>query len=776
MVFVDLVNPTDQPIDVMAVMHFNNAPRAKFGRRMWAPPRSRRLAWAPIRTPSPLPEGEEILEVSTVLVDASKPTEDVFEVRTGEVFYSSLLPIERTAATGLISDTSVIENAPRDFAHEAIEAVRTSAGLTRSLHLLQDEFFPPTPEGLDSLDHLVLSSDRVGDDTAALAAIRRWTYAGGRLWIMLDRLSPETVGKILGDDFPCQVVDRVGLTTVRMAAVGENPSDVMDFFNQPRDYEEPVDFVRVVQEGADVVYTVDGWPAAFWLNAGRGKVLVTTLGARGWIRKRAAGDPSIANPLLVTEFVALPTLRELGADMFAPEEPAPIASAEFQPGLVEEIGYKIPSRGVVMGVLGVFCVGLLVGGAVLGKAGRREHLGWLAPAAALAAGGILAILGLATRKASPTQVAAGQFIEAASAVEDVHVTGTMGLYHQQPSDFPIGADDGGTFAPDLSGLDTVPRRIVWTEVDKWRYDNLRMPSGVRMADFSYSGRLDSPPTARASFGPQGLVGQANLKSLAAPGDALAAYSPTTPPLSVELEETGKFVSKATLARGEFMPGALLSDRQRRRQEIFRKLFSGKDGRFPKQPSLLVWSEPIDLGFAFQPETRRAGDALVSIPLVIDRTPPGQRVTIPSACLPFRPVLGPEATSVSAAYNPRTGEWLQLRSPSQCWLRFQLPSQVLPLALDRATVKLNIRAPSRKVEFRAARGDQSVLLESRTSPSGEEELSLEIADPALLQVDSRGGFLFGVWVGGLEGVPAEDEGQYDWQIETFSLDLSGVTSS
>jgi len=45
------------------------------------------------------------------------------------------------------------------------------------------------------------------------------------------------------------------------------------------EYEEPVDFVRVIPEQAEVLCTIEGWPAAFRMSYGSGRILVTTLAA-----------------------------------------------------------------------------------------------------------------------------------------------------------------------------------------------------------------------------------------------------------------------------------------------------------------------------------------------------------------------------------------------------------------------------------------------------------------------------------------------------------------
>ena len=111
--------------------------------------------------------------------------------------------------------------------------------------------------------------------------------------MMLDRTDPRILELLLGDQFNCHVVDRVGLTTVRInKAVTEGPKSAVE----ATDYETPVDFVRVAVQDFEVAYEVEGWPAAFWMKCGNGRLLVTTLGARGWSTPRtevAASGPAV---------------------------------------------------------------------------------------------------------------------------------------------------------------------------------------------------------------------------------------------------------------------------------------------------------------------------------------------------------------------------------------------------------------------------------------------------------------------------------------------------
>ena len=75
---------------------------------------------------------------------------------------------------------------------------------------------PPTEEAFDGVDHLIVASDRLADDPAGMRALRRWLEQGGRAWVMLDRVHPDTVAALLGDALDFEVVDHVGLTSFQI--------------------------------------------------------------------------------------------------------------------------------------------------------------------------------------------------------------------------------------------------------------------------------------------------------------------------------------------------------------------------------------------------------------------------------------------------------------------------------------------------------------------------------------------------------------------------------
>jgi len=110
-------------------------------------------------------------------------------------------------------------------------------------------------------------------------------------------VAPDTLAMLFGDLFDFRVIDRVGLTRFTIkgadAASGTGPEG-LDY-----EFEEPVDFVRIVASNVNVVHTIDDWPASFFLRVGKGQVLFTSVEGRAWVRP--------------------PTEREMKRDKDAPE-------------------------------------------------------------------------------------------------------------------------------------------------------------------------------------------------------------------------------------------------------------------------------------------------------------------------------------------------------------------------------------------------------------------------------------------------------------------------
>jgi hypothetical protein len=350
------------------------------------------------------------------------------------------------------------------------------------------------------------------------------------------------------------------------------------------------------------------------------------------------------------------------------------------------------------------------------------------------------------------------------------VTGLLALYHPEGSSGPLGAEQGGFFLPDLKGQAGATHRMVWTDLDRWHFENLSLSPGLHLVPFATSARLERPLSARATFGPGGVVGKATLGPFRNPGDAVLAL-PSRRNLAVRFADPeGAFAAGPgdQLARGQFLTASVLGDEQQRRQEIYKRLFERR--RYPVQPMLLTWASPLDLGFTFAEGVRRAGSALVTVPLAVERPAPGTRVVIPAPFLTYHSVrLG---DNLATLYDPKHNEWLPMKTPARTMLRFQIPPELAPLHVDRATLTVDLNAQARPVEFFAGPDEHLDVLATYHSPVS--RLRLDIDPPALLQPDAGGGVYLGIAVGVASKLPGEATASSEWKIDDLQLELAGRT--
>jgi hypothetical protein len=650
---------------------------------------------------------------------------------------------------------------------------------------------PPTPEALNGVDQMIVSSDCLVSDAAGLQAVRGWLHGGGRAWVMLDRVSPDTAARLLGTDVPCTIVDRVGLTEWQfdkgtgspaggeLPQVMEMPSEFAGtapkrFEGRLGLFEEPVDMVRTLAPDMNPAYTVNGWPAAFWRRCGRGQVLFTTLAPRGWVNQRPIDKEKIGSTNPADLYAASEPLRMLMAEFLRPYDPPTLLPADFQAYLAGRIGYRIVGRGTVVTILSMFCLGLLVVAAWLSRRGQLAHLGWLGPVTALSAALVLVALGTASRHAVPPTVTEVQLLEVTPYANDTPATGMLTLYQQDESPASLGAARGGTLLPDLKGLAGAAHRMVWTDLDRWHWEHLTLPAGLHSARFEATARLEPAPAASVTFDAKGAVGHVELGPLQRPGDAIIAL-PSRRNLAVKFSgRDGKFTAGPAeqFSVGQYMASSVFSDEQRRRRTVYQRLLERRNWpRYPMRPMLLTWADRLDLGFTFADEMQHSGSALVTIPLSIERPAPGTRVLIPSPFLTYHSVFVDGGSAV--LYDPKHNEWVSARlTPGKALLRFQVPTSLLPLQVDKAAVTIDLQAQTRPLEIFARKGQQLKTLAKRQSPVG--RLRIELDARELLQPDEGGGVYLGVAIGEAIKLPGETKAASEWKINELQLELAGRT--
>jgi hypothetical protein len=538
---------------------------------------------------------------------------------------------------------------------------------------------------------------------------------------------------------------------------------------QQQQHDRPVDFVRVLLPPDEFVkHTIDGWPVWFTRKMGRGRVLFTTLGPRGWHRPRQARDGRSPFDF----YPRLPVLRNVVG--MVPNLLQPIREGlridSLQQGLADEIGYSTVHRSTAAVIFGAFLLVTLGVGIVLRRWGRPELLGWVGPAAALAATVAFVALGEASRRAATATIAVAQVVEGDSLTQDAAVRGLMAVYRPDSGPFALAANRGGRVEMDLSGVQGQATRWVTSDLGRWHLENLELPAGVRFSPFRQSLGTAQPIAAVAHFGAEGLEGKMTAGPLRGLSDALLD-GPGDRQLALRLHaEDGSFRagSRDLLPPGEFLAGTLLTDRQQRRQEIYRSFLKRPPtGRVEERTLLLAWADPLDMGLGLGQEVRMAGSALVVLPVRLERSAPGARVTIPGPLVWWRRLFDRGGSGMTREGN----------EAADLHLRFQIPPVVLPFKIERVRLTVRMDAPSRRVTvggWEDSANASGRLTELHRVESPLDPIRVDISRKSLLRQDTDGGLHLNIHVGdllkGKSGAAVGGGGK--WTIHYLDLEVTG----
>jgi hypothetical protein len=788
---VSLRNPEERAVDLLVTTHTVGDPTLQYGRRFWMPPRSRLTTWHPLKMPALEQADQKMFDLRSMVLSQSGGAESMAANEFGAAqFDQSFRAAANETVTSMIVDlANGSQSMPASTsAHMLAETARFDRGLRYNFTLLSAPLFPAGEELLDAVDHLIIASDRILPDAAGIGAIRRWVAAGGRLWIMADKISPQLLQALLGDDDNLIEVDRVDLTSVHVTS-GPASTGTITF---DRDVESPVSLVRVLAEGVDVDFLVEGWPAAFRKPYGKGQILVTTLGADGWLRPRISTDPPApGGPSLQTPYAPGAALSQVALDYFAPRSPLSIPPDAAEEQVRQLIGYAIPDRTLVMGTLAGFSALMLIAAVWLARRGRLEWMGLVIPGLALACSGLLLRAGWTSRSTIPASTAMIQTVQVIPGTDDVRTSGLAGLFAKESRACPLAGTQGGWMNPDRVGLNGTIRRMVWTDIDAWRWENFSTDPGLRLISFQTGGRVGRAVDAVAQFDENGITGELTLPMDVSPGDAILV----TPGgrMGVEIQPGGKFTASAVdvLAADQFLAARVLSDEQQRRNRLLSQMLAADSARV-QSPTLMFWTRPWTAGTSFGQganpgqETDRGqstdlvGSALVMVPLRWQRPAPGAMLNIAAPFLPFREVLGPDGQRPVGLFDTRKQIWIERTGAASGWLGFKVPGYLLPLQVKSATITAKVLGPMGRLELSTVSEGQIQSQKVWDAPVG--TLTHEIQNPLALKLDSQGQLLIRINVGQKKSEPnstpsstipgvrgALDPSSY-WQFEEISLQL------
>lgn len=774
---INVSNTSPQVRNVLVATYFDVEPTLQYARRLRIPGRTTLHSSVPVLIPKLEPKAGRVLNYHSLIFDADGPSEVLVKDSNGSLIGDGALLVNfDKRITGLIENMADSPLAPNSEAYELLIGCRLSQFLDRRIGRVSYEGLPFDEQSLDALASLVITGDRLARDAAAAAAIRRWMFNGGRVWVMLDRTDPRVLELLLGDEATLHIVDQTPLSSVRIDVESDSPHPLNP---QTVDHEVPVDLLRVVTTGFEVRARVNGWPAAVSRSFGHGSLLVTTLGPRAWMTSRTKPPPAPPADLGIplhehtSAFEPLPETSDVTRDFFLIRGDELVAPDLLTNVVGDFIGYSIPSRGIIFGVLGGFVIAIMVAGVWLWRRQQLERLGWIVPVLGITGGALLIGIGHSNRHEISATAATLQVLQSVPGSDDAIAHGLLATYHPEGTLSAINATQGGRLVPGMSGLQGTTRRMVWTDLAHWHWENVPQPAGQVVVPYSVATQFPQPTKVRATLGPKGLTGQISNPPTEFSDPVLVTRAGR---MGIEMQATGEFVALASnvFSRDQFLDAQLLDDEQARRRQVLQKLLRNPQRRdFPAQPVVMGWTPARNTGIDVGNEYHTVGSALSILPLQIERPADGTEFIVPAPLLPFRSVARPDGRPSSQIYDSRRNEWRESASFSTVWLRFQVPTELLPMVSRRGQVNVQLSGPIGRLELLGLNDGKQRSLGTQIDPVG--TVSFEITDSAALQLAENGSLRLGLNIGDQSRPeltqPSGGDGKPNyWRIDNLSLTL------
>ncbi len=722
MMSVSGLNHSDDDSEELVVVQLGDDIQRQYARRLWIPANSRRQAWMPIQIDA-ANIGKKRIDMSSIRLKDDGQNESFQANVVGEPISKRSLRLSKSG-----SQTAVLSGAPRSYGPvddksrrlvAAIYDIRDACAIDfdqSELANYRSSFLPPHPQAFDTLDQLVLTSDYFLNDSTSVDRIGQWLRAGGKLWVMVDQMSTESLLQLFNNN-PCFTsIDRVELNEFEIHQLNRETGESFMFDRWQGD--QPIEMVRGIAKADQVICTIDGWPALFTKQVGKGEVLFSTLDVGA----------------LIADHSPLISVRTAFDDFFVPPLDDPRHAAVMQPLVDTEIGYRIPTRGIVMMVLGTQWLLVLAIGIWLAKQRSLDRMAIVIPISVAVATASLVWMGKRNAGEIPPTFASGQFAQVILGGSEVLVDSISAIYSNTKQPVQLTASPRTKMSlQDATHWNNT--RQLWTDNGNSQWMHLTQPPGVvRHINSESHIRLDQPWTFHCQFDETGFVGQLAGPAVDRCQDAVIV-SNTAPALALSHRD-GHWVGSADdiLSPGQFFSGSLLTEQQRQRQTVLRGLLSNEKRLFGRTPTLLFWTDAQDFGLKIGEPFVQRGSALVAMPLQFDRPASGSPFRVPANFV--RMEVAATEKGFSTLYNPQTGQWLQERTKAQSTLLNCFPpSSLLPCELRSATIQLKMSAPSRTLQISVRSAEEDILLHRESNPNG--LIEIKIDDPQSLSLTDEG---------------------------------------
>ena len=775
-----LENGGDSSHDLLCTSYFEADPTLQYGRQVWLPPHARLTLSHRALIPHVAQDKAASINVSSLVIERTTGAEVLLKNESEQLRHDrTMILTPPLRNTGIVFGGSGKSDALQDVLNIVI-ACRVTQRLNNNVTILADDFLPTDENSLRYLDHLVVADNRLTDDYAALTAVRRWLHGGGRLWVMLDRVNPELLERLLGDDFHGHVADRVSLTSVRIdgGPTFKNPEGEA---GETLTFDEPVDMVRLHISGMKVWNTLDGWPAALTMPYGEGSLFITTVGPRAWIRETPPSTPENNDPLQKSAFIPRTPMEDLSTQILAKRESPLLLSSDVESLAQEYISYKIPNRTLIAGTMSGFLVTLLLLGILLWWQQRLEHFGWSGSLLATLASLVLLGIGQSSRQGIPPTEASFQLAQSISGTDDVRSQGAVAIYRPEPAKVAIHTRQGGVIGTDMKMMDGMTLRMITTDLLTFHMEGLPQRSGLQLFTESTSRSNSQRYEARATLNADGLTGRFTANS-GAGADAMLASRFGRIGVQMLADGTWSGGIEDIFAADQYLAANFLGTEQEHRRDILEMLFDKKNWKnMLQRPQLLVWLKEWPQGFEFGDGLTRRGQTLLVLPVDITRPAVGTRMQIPAPLIPFGTRMPPDGSVPSGCWDDNSGKWQERSSPCTTWLSFQIPPALLPVKAIKAHLTIKVTGAIDRIEVLSVKNNAVINLQKLINPVG--TVQMEIADATVLDLSEEGELVIGISVGDPDQAGTNNNvtnskvgatSDY-WKIESLGLSLWANTT-
>jgi hypothetical protein len=677
-----VINPTDEPVELKLVTYFDEAMNNQFGMKVWLPERSRRYVVQPLHMPRfDKTRQYEMAGLTTVLLDESGFTTRELSLEKSVVSYKHnqhvvvvLTDQDERMLASMVSHFEKDLHAD-DKAGAYVEE-RDRQYLLRTMSSLRA---PSFPAGWDGVNTVIISTQRSLLDSAQMEALRQWLFSGGRLWMMIDHVSPEYCTQLLGEDFHCEVVNTARLSSVKIQGLKAD--------SRERHFTNPVKMVRLLTSGYETVHRVGAWPVTATRRLGLGTVVLTTLEIRAWIDHNSRPDAAMKH-LLEEAFV------ERGNSLSS--------AMRINPMEPQQTVTVTDTRNRALWIL-IATIGMMLATTYLAvKRGRLEYSPLIGYATASVATLALATVGYATRRAIRPSVSSVQVVRIDEQGRFGKVDGVISYTDSMTRDLTITSRAGGVSWPAEIKGNRQQRSMIWSDLNTWQWDISKVPPRmVQRAHVSQIVRLKQPVTAHLMYTATGMTGQligGQFGKLTDP-ILLSQYGDLKVKQYKDQHLTIKFNVDAPWSTGT----SLLHSKyqKQKRKSMIRNELAGRMKR--DSPIMMAWSDPVDLGLQMDVDAERTDLMLLTIPVKFIRPPAGSAVTIVPEMIVCDPKPGV------------TGWPIMLDQPDGAIaLRLQLPAHLMPLKLESARLCINTLMPSSSVSLLdPARPNRPVLMKANS---------------------------------------------------------------